>query len=290
MRITVASGKGGAGKTSVAVSLALAAGEGSLLVDCDVEEPNAALLLGVTAKEAEKATIPVPQVKEEACTFCKECSKACRFHAIMILPHKAVVFEKMCHGCGVCSFVCPENAIVEVPREIGRIGKATARKGIRLLEGRLNVGEAMAPPLIRQVKSRIGQEELVILDAPPGVSCPFVETAKGSDFILFVVEPTPFGYHDFELSSRVVGELGSRWGVLVNKWVDGETGDVVERIESVCRKRGGIMLGSVPFSMAVAKGYSEGRPMIEVEPGLRPLFAEILKRIQGLSQDRRETK
>lgn len=282
MRITVASGKGGAGKTSVAVSLALVAKEECLLVDCDVEEPNCSLLLQASMDKEEAATIPVPQVNENLCAFCKECSKSCRFHAIMILPHKAVVFEKMCHGCGVCSFVCPLDAISEVPREIGKVSWGEGR-GVRLIEGRLKVGEAMAPPLIRQVKAKIGHQEppLVILDAPPGGSCPFVETTKGSHYILFVVEPTPFGYHDFELSSRVVEELGIPWGVVVNKDIKGQTDDTLRKIRETCSNRGGSVLAIFPFSLEVAKGYSKGEPMVVVDHSLKPIFSEVLEKISG---------
>ena len=286
----MASGKGGAGKTSIAVSLVLASSEGTMLVDCDVEEPNAALLLEPEILETEPATIPVPNVDESKCTYCKECSKACRFHAIMILPHKAVVFEKMCHGCGVCSFVCPESAITERPREMGEI--IVGRKGeVLFVEGRLQVGEAMAPPLIRQVKAKVnqmvkGREELVVLDAPPGVSCPFVETAKGSDAIIFVVEPTPFGYHDFELSSRVVVELGMPWGVVVNKEGIGGSGAMVERTIDLCKSRGGKLLGRIPFREEIARAYSKGIPLVETAPELRPVFQEILQNTREMVNER----
>ncbi len=282
MRLTVASGKGGAGKTSVAVSLALCAEGPCLLLDCDVEEPNASLLLTPKVTRKEKATIPLPVVNEDMCTFCRKCSTACRFHAMMILPHKAVVFDKMCHGCGVCSFVCPEGAITEQPREIGEITWGEAEE-VKMVEGRLNVGEAMAPPLIRQVKAAAKESGagLVIRDAPPGVSCPFVETARGSDSILFVVEPTPFGYHDFELSSRVVAELGMPWGVVVNK--GGEEGNIPERIAHLCQERGGTLLATIPFDEEIARGYSMGLPMVEAAPGLKPLFREMLNRLREMA-------
>ncbi len=281
MRITVASGKGGAGKTSVAVSLALAAGE-ALYVDCDVEEPNGALLLHPHVEWEEEATLPYPVVDEGRCNFCKACSEACQFHAIMVLPHKVLVFDKMCHGCGTCTFVCPQGAISETARSIGVI-QGGKRDEVSYLAGRLNVGEPMAPPLIRQVKAHIPQDApLVILDAPPGVSCPFVETLRGSDFCLVVAESTPFGYQDYLLVEEYLMELSVPFGVVENKAGLGD-----DRLRVHLRDKGIPLLFSLPYNQEWARAYSLGIPLVEAEPTICEGFLELLGALEATRNGRR---
>ena len=275
MRITVASGKGGAGKTSIAVSLALAAGQ-ALYVDCDVEEPNGALLLHPHLKWEEEATLPLPVVDEERCDFCKACSEACQFHAIMVLPHKVLVFDKMCHGCGTCAFVCPQKAISEIKRTIGLI-QGGDRDGVGYIGGLLNVGEPMAPPLIRQVKAKIPQDApLVILDAPPGVACPFVEALRGSDFCLVVAESTPFGFHDYLLVEEYLRELSVPFGVVENKSGLGD-----DRLLKHLKKEGIPLLMSLPYRQEWARAYSLGIPLVEAEPSLSEGFLELLGTLEA---------
>jgi len=275
MIITVASGKGGAGKTSVAVSLALAAGQ-AFYVDCDVEEPNGALLLHPHVEWQEEATLPLPVVDEERCDYCKACPQACQFHAIMVLPHKVVVFDRLCHGCGTCVYVCPQEAISETTRTIGLI-QGGKRGEVGYLAGRLNVGEPMAPPLIRQVKAHIPQDSpLVILDAPPGVSCPFVETVKGSDFCLVVAESTPFGFHDYLLVEELLEDLGIPFGVVENKAGLGDN-----RLRRHLAQDGVPLLLSLPYNSDWARAYSLGVPLVEAEPSLSEGFLELLGTLEA---------
>ncbi len=209
MILAVASGKGGTGKTTVALNLARAWGGPVQLLDCDVEEPNVHLFLELSGTEREIVSIPVPEVDESLCDGCGECGKFCQYHAIVSFGTAPLIFAEMCHGCGGCALVCPRKAIREIKRRIGAV--ETARAGdIVLIQGRLDVGSAMAPPLIREVKARMRPGLPAILDAPPGTSCPVVATLRGADFAALVTEPTPFGLHDLELAVETVREIGLR--------------------------------------------------------------------------------
>ncbi len=213
MIIAVASGKGGTGKTTVAVNLALsivtdARGTADLLfLDCDVEEPNAHLFLNPTIERREEVGVLIPEVDYDKCTFCGRCGEVCAYHAIAVVKPKVLIFSELCHGCGSCTLNCPEEAIHEVLNVTGVIEEGRAGS-IRFAHGILNIGEPMAVPVIRQLKERIGEADLrphsiVVLDASPGTSCPVVETMRGADFVLMVTEPTPFGLHDLRLAVEV---------------------------------------------------------------------------------------
>ncbi len=280
MRVAVVSGKGGAGKTSVAVSLALIKGRGTV-VDCDVEEPNVALFLCPEIAGREVATKPVPRVDHSRCDFCKACAEACQFNALMVLPKTVVVFEKLCHACGTCSYVCPKDAIYEEERPIGEIewGK---RGAIGYLGGRLNVGEAMATPLISQLKKRIPEDDFVVLDAPPGVTCPTVETVDGADYVLIVAESSVFGLSDFKLVLEYVVETGIPFGVLENKVGFSES----PIVEEFCRSEGLPFLGGIPFSRDVASAYSEGVVLADASPDAREVLEGVLESIEGASCER----
>ena len=199
MRIAVASGKGGTGKTTIATNLALSVGSNVQLLDCDVEEPNAHFFIHPTFEVTRPITTPVPEVDEEKCTFCGKCSDICQFKAIAVLDKTVLVFQELCHSCGGCMEVCPENAITEKGRELGII-QTGHRNGIEFIHGKLRVGEAMSPPLIRAVREYELPDKLTIIDAPPGTSCPVIASVKDSDFVLLVTEPTPFGLHDLKLA------------------------------------------------------------------------------------------
>lgn len=218
MIISVASGKGGTGKTLVSTSLALSLKDSYkiMLLDCDVEEPNAHVLLRPVFNRSEPVCIPVPEVDESKCTYCGKCAKVCTYHALAVFPKTVLVFPQLCHGCGACSYLCPQKAISEEMTEIGIIESGNA-DGITLVHGKLNVGEAMPSPVIRKVKEYIDFKSTVIIDVPPGTSCPVVESIKGSDFCLLVTEPTPFGFHDLELAIATVCEMGIPFGVVINR-------------------------------------------------------------------------
>jgi len=193
MIISVASGKGGTGKTLIATSLALSLKNrgGVQLLDCDVEEPNDHVFMKPTITHSEAVSIPVPSVDEGKCTYCGICAEVCAYNAIAVMKQKVLVFPELCHGCGACSYLCPEKAISEVTNEIGVIEMGHA-DGVVFIHGKLAIGEAMAPPIIRQVKEHASHEGTAIIDVPPGTSCPVVEAVKGSDFCLLVTEPTPY--------------------------------------------------------------------------------------------------
>lgn len=276
MQIAIASGKGGTGKTLVAVSLALAlAAERRLqLLDCDVEEPNDHLFLNPAFERTEAATIPVPVVNESRCTHCGTCAEVCAYHALAVLPSEVLPFHQLCHGCGACSYLCPEKAIHEEPRQMGRIDIGRA-EGIELIRGTLNVGEAMAPPVIRQVKKHIAADAIAVIDASPGTSCPVIEAIRGSDYCLLVTDPTPFGLNDLSLAVRAVWALGIPCGVALNR-----SGDNDSQTEAYCRREAIPILMKIPLDMEIARMYSKGIPLVRGKPEWRARFLELYRRIE----------
>ena len=212
MIISIASGKGGTGKTLVATNLALSvAKQGKVqFLDCDVEEPNAHIFLKPVFSRREQVCIPVPSIDEKKCTYCGKCSEVCAYRAIAVLKSRVLVFPELCHGCGACSYLCPEDAISEEYRETG-IVEIGSSNGIEFIHGKLTIGEAMATPVIREVKKHIDTEKIDIIDVPPGTSCPVVEAVKGSDYCVLVTEPTPFGLNDLVLAVEMVKSLNIPW-------------------------------------------------------------------------------
>jgi len=271
LNIAVASGKGGTGKTTVAVGLAIVTTRAQLL-DCDVEEPNAHLFLRPKITQTEAVTIPVPQVDQERCSLCGRCAEACQFHAIAMMGQQVLVFPELCHGCGACSLACAEGAIREAPREIGVVESGTSGK-IGFVHGLLNVGEPMATPVIRAVKAHRDGKQLTIIDAAPGTACPVVEAVKGSDFCLLVTEPTPFGLSDLRLAVEVMERLAVPCGVLINRSGEGD-----EATEAFCTTKQLPLLGRIPFDRAIAEAYAHGHHPIYAVPELGRQLEEILDR------------
>jgi MinD superfamily P-loop ATPase len=269
LKIAVASGKGGTGKTTVAIALALSAPAPVRLLDCDVEEPNCHIFLKPEIRGREAVSIPVPRVDETKCTGCGECGKACQFHAVVCLKTKPLVFPELCHGCGGCAKVCPTEAIKEVGREIGVV-EIGEHDGLQFVHGRLNVGQAMSPPLIRAVKRHLSRSGLNIIDCPPGTSCPVIAAVKGSDFVLLVTEPTPFGLHDLKLAVETVRQLGIPFGVVINRC---DVGD--GRCTEYCRSEGIPVLLEIPDDRRIAEAYSRGTSIVDVSAELRAAFAGL---------------
>jgi MinD superfamily P-loop ATPase len=255
MNIAVASGKGGTGKTTIALSLAACYSSNGIrvsILDCDVEEPNVNLFLKAEIEGAEAVSMPIPRVEESRCTGCGECERICAFNALVLVKGKPLVFPELCHSCGGCVLVCPEGAVTETARPIGVIERGY-REGVSYAGGRLNIGEPMSPPLIREVKRRNTEADVRIIDSPPGTSCPAVEAMKDSDYVVLVTEPTPFGLHDLTLAAGAVRALGIPFGVVVNRADIGDD-SVIEEY----RERGYEIIATIPHSREIAESYSRG--------------------------------
>jgi MinD superfamily P-loop ATPase len=272
MIISIASGKGGTGKTTIAVSLALSL-ECVQLLDCDVEEPNAHIFLKPEIKDTQIISVPVPKIDEGKCTYCGKCAKICAYNAIAVIKKKVLVFSELCHSCGGCTLLCPEEAISEVNKEIGVVELGQSN-GLQFVHGRLNIGQAISPPLIRAVKQNINPTQICIIDAPPGTSCPMIEAVKGSDFSLLVTEPTPFGLNDLELAVEVVRTLKIPFGVIINRADIGDKG-----VERYCLRENIPILMEIPMDRRIAQSYSIGMPMVKNLPEWREKFKELYKKI-----------
>jgi MinD superfamily P-loop ATPase len=280
MNLAVASGKGGTGKTTVAVNLARSVGMPVQLLDCDVEEPNAHLFLKSEPLDSSAVSIPVPRVDEALCDGCGECADVCQFNAIAVPAGRPMLFPELCHGCGGCTLVCPARAITEMPRRIGVI-ETSQSENVELVQGRLDVGVPTAPPLIRQVIARARADRLVIIDAPPGTSCPVIAAVRKADYVVLVADPTPFGLHDLKLTVDMMREVNRPFGVLINRAGAGD-----DRVHRFCADEGIDVLLEIPDDRRVAEGYSRGQLVVDVLPEYRDLFGQLLSKIASLRQVR----
>jgi len=282
MIISVASGKGGTGKTLVATSLALSLKDREKVqfLDCDVEEPNAHIFLKPVITRSEPVYIQVPEVDDRKCTYCGKCAEVCAYHAIAVILKQVLVFPHLCHGCGACSYLCPEKAVSEQGREIGVIESGYSN-GLGFVQGRLTVGEAMPTPVIRKLKEQINGEGIVIIDVSPGTSCPVVQSIKGSDFCLLVTEPTPFGLNDLMLAVETSKELSTPCGVVINR---AGTGD--GKVQEYCAKENIPVLLTIPLDTSIARLYSRGVALVEGMPLWKESFVELFDSIQEIVHER----
>ena len=277
MIISIASGKGGTGKTTVATNLAVSLDSKVQILDCDVEEPNAHLFIQPHMEETRTITTPVPQVDMEKCNLCGKCGEICQFRAIVVIGETVLPFVEMCHSCGGCMEVCPEKAITETTRELGRIERGH-RNGLEFVHGKLRIGEAMSPPLIKSVRQYTRPDVLTIIDAPPGTSCPVIASMKGADFVLLVTEPTPFGLHDLKLAIGAVRILGIPCGLVINR---SDMGD--DRVLDYAKKESVPVLMEIPFDRKIAEAYSRGDMIVEAMPEWQEKFIQLYQDIERIA-------
>lgn len=275
MKIAVASGKGGTGKTTVCVNLALSL-EKVQLLDCDVEEPDCNIYVQSDLEHLENVYVPIPEIHKEKCTFCGKCAEFCQYNAVAIFPKDILVFKDLCHGCGGCMILCSENAITEEKKLVGVL-ECSKTAHIEFIRGVLNIGEAMATPVITALKKKVNNEKTVILDSPPGMACPVIETVSGCDFCILVTEPTPFGLHDLRLAVELTRALQVPCGVIINKVGIGDT-----TVERYCRKERIPVLLEIPHSRKIAALCSEGIPFVEKMPLWKKKFQKVFSEIEGV--------
>ena len=281
MNIAIASGKGGTGKTTVAVNLALALAEEQKvqLLDCDVEEPNAALFLDLELEKLRDVTLNNPVFDEEKCTNCGKCGKFCAYHAIAVLPEKVLFFPGLCHDCGGCALVCPEDAISWAERPNGTL-QGASKDGLHFVQGELQPGEAMATPVIRALKREIWEEGVSILDSPPGNACPVIEVVRDADYSVLVTEPTPFGLSDLRLTVALLREMSRPFGVIINRDGEGDNG-----VEEFCKEEGIPVLMKIPEDRRIAQAYSKGLSLIQEFPEYRERFLELFRKLEKLVKE-----
>ncbi len=280
MNIVFASGKGGTGKTTVAVNFAYLLAQSNYRVqylDCDVEEPNSHIFLKPKIRERLAVKVMMPEINHEACTNCGSCSSHCQFHALVSLPGEVLFLPKLCHGCGLCVRICPELAITEGEREVGCIEKGIALENIQFIRGLLNVGEPMAGPVIQVVKRHYLEEFIHIVDAPPGTACSVVKTMIDADCVILVTEPTPFGLHDLRIAVSVAKKLGKPIGIFINK----ENGNF-SPLKDYLTEENLPVVATMPEDKEIAVVYSKGGFVIDAFPHYRQCFLELAKNVGEL--------
>lgn len=271
MKIAVLSGKGGTGKTTVSASLALSI-DRCQYVDCDVEEPNGAIFLKPHIKDSIPVYVLVPEADASKCNGCGNCGKACQFHAIAVVKGKVLVFPEICHHCGACLIACPQEAICEVDRTIGVV---EINESNTFLQGRLNIGEPISIPIIRELKKRLRNDITVVLDCSPGASCTVVQSVDGCDYCILVTEPTPFGLHDLKIAVQLIKKMGIPFGVVVNK---ASVDDM--SIQKYCTENHIEVLMEIPYSQEIAKAYSNGILPVQNNDQWKKQFEELYKKVE----------
>jgi MinD superfamily P-loop ATPase len=282
MKIAIASGKGGTGKTTIATNLSwLIAQKGQTVqyIDCDVEEPNGHIFLKPNIKETQGVTVGVPEIDMQLCNGCGKCGQLCQYSAIVCLKDKPLVFEQLCHSCGGCILVCPTGAIKEKQKKIGAIDHGMAGD-VEFVQGRLKVGDIRSPALIKKVKEKSSNDGIVIIDAPPGTSCPVIEAVKGTDLVLLVTEPTPFGLNDLKLAIGMVRQLKLPFYVVVNR-----SGIGNEDVYRYCEDENVEVVLKISDDRQIAQAYSAGKLIVEALPYYKDAFTCLYERVSGLKAE-----
>jgi len=281
-KIAIASGKGGTGKTTVSVNLfhILSTSEKKAvhLVDCDVEEPNDLIFFNKAKKVEENEIFQlIPEIHKGKCTFCRKCVEYCEFNAIVIIPPAkfAEVNADLCHSCGACLIACHEEAIREIPKSIGKVSVYDVNAGNKLVEGKLKIGSAMQTMLIRELKKRVpGEQDIILYDAPPGTSCPVVETVCDADYVILVSEPTPFGLYDLKIMVELLKEMHKPFGLIVNKAGLGN-----EEIYRFLEQESIELLGEIPFQRDYAACYARGNLLNNIPIEIRNSYIQIIEKL-----------
>ena len=274
MIISIASGKGGTGKTTIATNLAVALGPGVNLLDCDVEEPNDHIFIQPEVTYTERISLKVPQVDMNKCTLCGRCQEICQFQAIVVVGKTTLTFPELCHSCGGCLEVCPEDAITEIDREMG-IFETGTRDSLEFAHARLFVGQVMAVPLIDRVRAAVKPDRINIIDAPPGTSCPVISSVKGTDFVILVTEPTPFGLNDLKLAVGMVKILNIPHGIIINRSDLGDT-----KVTEYAQQEAIPILMEIPFDRQIAQTYSTGKLLVEELPDWKDKFVQLYEEVR----------
>ncbi len=282
MVISVAAGKGGTGKTLIAVNLALSlhrSGIQTTLVDCDVEEPNAHLFLKPEISRREKVTVPIPKIDLDRCERCGECSSFCPFGALATTPTSLLIFEELCHGCGGCALVCPRDAISEEERVLGMLEEGNTGEGMGVIRGILDIGEPKASIVISAAKERMRSDEVNVVDCGPGTGCAVMTAVHGSHLCVMVTEPTPFGLHDLQMAVEMTETLGVPSLVVLNKDVPGDT-----LARKFCEKRGLEIALSIPFSRDIARLNARGVNLVDVDKEWMDKFLSLYQRAEEIAR------
>jgi len=280
MKIAVASGKGGTGKSTVSTNLAYFLSKiykDVALLDCDVEEPNCHIFMKPDLNYSEKVFVPVPKINTEKCIACGKCAEVCQYNSLAFVKGKVLVFGELCHGCGSCKLICPVGAIEETGREVGVV-EAGYAQGFNFIHGKSRIGEAMSPPLIKAVK-KYGDEQnfkLQLLDCPPGTSCPVIAAVSGADFVVMVTEPTPFGLYDLKLAVDVIRKIGLPFGVVINR-----SGENDSLIEDWAKEENINILTKIPDDRKIAECYSKGELVLRMMPEFKKYFEPLVNIVRG---------
>ncbi len=280
MNITILSGKGGTGKTTISTNLAVylnSLGYKIQYLDCDVEEPNGYIFLKPDLDRSIDVKVKVPDIEKSICINCGRCAENCNFNALAVTDDSVVVFEKLCHSCGLCSIVCPVGAIHELDRVIGKVEIGYGR-GVKALRGLLNIGEPMAIPIIDKLKENIDKNMINVLDSSPGSSCKVINTLEDTDYAVLITEPTKFGLHDLEIAVKLVNKMKIPFGVVINKATED---DII--IEEYCKEQEAQIIGKIPFKKDIAKNYSKGKLLTnneEVKKCLEKISVEVIRRLK----------